>query len=76
MSTLPSLPSQTGAPARNANGMPIEPFLGYARNFLGSGYNCPRLRLFGYATERALNAAIRKADNALRQTARNAGRIA
>lgn len=49
------------APARNANGMPIEPFMGYARNFLGSGYNCPALKLYGYSTERALNGAIRKA---------------
>lgn len=43
----------------NSNGMPITPFLGYARNFLGSGYNCPALKLFGYRTERQLNNAIK-----------------
>lgn len=48
-------------PTHNSNGMAIEPYMGYARNFLGSGYNCPVLKLFGYRTERALNGQILKA---------------
>lgn len=40
--------------------MTIAPYMGYPRNLLGSGYNCPRLQLFGYRTESALNRAIAK----------------
>ncbi len=51
-------------PAKNpagSNGVPIGPYLGYPRNMLGSGYNCPALKLFGYRTESQLNRAISKA---------------
>ena len=56
-------------PTHNANDMAITPYLGYARNFLGSGYNCPALKLFGYRTDTQLNRAIAKVDKARREKA-------
>jgi hypothetical protein len=69
--TIHGEPTNTNASAptngaRTAHGMSLAPLLGYARNMLGAGYNCPALKLHGYRTEQQLDNAIRRADTARR----------